>query len=199
MAVSTEGDDFMADTSEESPVSLPGSDSDQDDHVAIENAIQAYVPKELAPPGPVDFMEVFSPPRIWPHAERLGLRCGPSVDIETGFDLLTDLGREACMKLIYNLQPAVIMLSRRAQSSLSFRKPTSIVAGITRHGTGNTKTVSNYGNLHSLYFGVNLQLVAVPCLNTPGSRHRGLCLVPWISFVATPRWSPMSLINVFMD
>ena len=111
MAVSTEGDDFMADTSEESPVSLPGSDSDQDDHVAIENAIQAYVPKELAPPGPVDFMEVFSPPRIWPHAERLGLRCGPSVDIETGFDLLTDLGREACMKLIYNLQPAVIMLS----------------------------------------------------------------------------------------
>ena len=84
MAVSTEGDDVMADTSEESPVSLPGSDSDQDDHVAIENAIQAYVPKELAPPGPVDFMEVFSPPRIWPHAERLGLVVDPLSTLRLG-------------------------------------------------------------------------------------------------------------------
>ena len=97
-------------SNEESPVDLP---SDGEDQQEIQVAAR---PADVRPRHdhgnvPVDFMEVFSPPRIAPHVERRGGSTGPSIDILTGYDLLTASGQRSCLELIHALMPAVLMLS----------------------------------------------------------------------------------------
>lgn len=59
----------------------------------------------------VDFMECFSVPRIGPVAMQHGLKVGPAVDLQTGFDLTTQLGQQRARQLLHELKPRVLMLS----------------------------------------------------------------------------------------
>lgn len=64
----------------------------------------------LRPTEPVQFMEIFSNPRIAPEVRRLGQTCGPSIDLGTGWDLTKKAVQQRLLQLLYVLQPLVLML-----------------------------------------------------------------------------------------
>ena len=62
-------------------------------------------PKEA---DPCDFMEVFSPPRIAPEVEMLGLKPGPSLDLLLGWNFLSQAIRDYALRLIEAFNPKMV-------------------------------------------------------------------------------------------
>ncbi len=58
-----------------------------------------------------DLMEIFSKPRVVPFAQALNLRAVCSIDLETGFDLLTFEGRGRVRTLVRERRPRFVILS----------------------------------------------------------------------------------------
>ena len=58
-----------------------------------------------------DFMEIFSPRRVAPYAERLGLLSAGSFDITNGCDLLTFAGRHQVLSALKTQEPGFLMTS----------------------------------------------------------------------------------------
>ena len=56
-----------------------------------------------------DVMEVFSPPRIVPHCQALGLRGDISIDVRSGFDLLKPEKRVELCTLLRSRRPKVLI------------------------------------------------------------------------------------------
>ena len=103
---------------EESDVVLPGSESDhENDTKSPEQPTggpQILVPTALDkahPPGAIDFMEIFSMPRIAPCVRELGLTCGPSLDILNGYDLQTTSMKQQVLNFIRTCEPKCVFLS----------------------------------------------------------------------------------------
>ena len=59
----------------------------------------------------VAFMEVYSLPRIAPAVCRLGLKVGPSLDLENGWDFRVVQRQGEAVRRVQELQPLVLMLS----------------------------------------------------------------------------------------
>ena len=90
-------------------ISLPSSIGSDLEDLEDESGLTADL--ALAPVGQVAFMEIFSNPRVGPHCQNLGLRTGPPIDVETGWDLLDEGTQHRLIQLITWLSPLVIMLS----------------------------------------------------------------------------------------
>ena len=58
-----------------------------------------------------DVLELFSPPRVVPRCKEQGLRAVMSIDLVTGFDLLTLDGRQRAMHEVTKRRPTVIISS----------------------------------------------------------------------------------------
>ena len=71
----------------------------------------ASVPRYLDGTLQDDFAEVYSPPRILPHAVEIGLRGDLSADLTTGYNLLTHSSRLDLMMQVKARRPKVLMLS----------------------------------------------------------------------------------------
>ena len=56
-------------------------------------------------------MEIFSPPRVVPYAQRLGLRATTSLDLLTGCDILTFQGRSMALTALSQQRPRLVILS----------------------------------------------------------------------------------------
>lgn len=59
----------------------------------------------------VDLMEIYSPPRVTARARRFGLKHGGALDLATGWDFTLASHRDAALRLVRELKPALIILS----------------------------------------------------------------------------------------
>ena len=59
----------------------------------------------------VDVSEIYSPPRVCPHARALGLSPGWSIDLRTGYDLSTNEDQRKVVDMMYRDRPRLIILS----------------------------------------------------------------------------------------
>ena len=89
-------------------ISLP---SDQESDSDSELNMSVSLPASPRTDETVAFMEVFSQPRVAPAVRSLGWRVGPSLDLLTGYNFLNEESRKACVKLVIDLEPRVLMLS----------------------------------------------------------------------------------------
>lgn len=91
-------------------LSLPSSCESEDLPEPDELLDDVGMPPAVAT-APVDFLEIFSEPRISKHAVRAGMVCAPAVDLKTGFDLLKAEDQARCVQVIQSCRPKYLMLS----------------------------------------------------------------------------------------
>lgn len=69
----------------------------------------------------VDLMEIYSPPRVTARARRFGLKHGGALDLATGWDFTLASHRDAALRLVRELKPALIILSPPCRTFSSLR------------------------------------------------------------------------------